>query len=117
MFRSHQPSREVIMSHSTGLLRFVYAYTMVLTVLPAWPLLAQVTTATLAGQVRDSSAGVSPGAAVVATHEGTGVPRETVTDERGEFVLSALPNGAYTIRIELQGFKTAVHQALQLGAG
>ena len=105
------------MSRSKWIPHFVCVCTIVFTLLSVSRLHAQVTTATLVGQVRDTSAAVIPGAAVVATHEGTGIPREAVTDERGEFVLSALPNGAYTIRIELQGFKTAVHQALQLGAG
>ena len=44
---------------------------------------AQVTTATLVGQLRDSSGAVIPGATVVATHEGTGVAREAVTDVNG----------------------------------
>ena len=67
---------------------------------------AQVTTATFLGLVHDSSGAVVPGATVVATNRGTGVPREAVTDARGEFVLSALPNGPYSIRIEMPGFKT-----------
>src|SRR5262245_64018702 len=74
-------------------------------IFPALPVRAQVTTATLVGQVRDTSAAVIPGATVVATHEGTGVAREAVTDANGEFVLSALPNGSYTVKIELTGFK------------
>ena len=78
---------------------------------------AQVTTATLVGLVHDSSGGAVPGATVVATHQGTGVPREGITDERGEFVLSALPTGAYSIRIELAGFKTLTNQGIALGAG
>jgi hypothetical protein len=83
----------------------------------ASPVDAQVTTATLVGQLRDSSGAVIPGATVVATHEGTGVARETRTDANGEFVLSALPNGAYTVKIELTGFKTLENRGLQLGAG
>ena len=67
---------------------------------------AQVTTATLVGLVRDNSAAVIPGANVLATNEGTGVTRESVTDVNGEVVLSALPAGTYTVRIELAGFKT-----------
>ena len=86
-------------------------------VLSAAPLGAQVTTATLVGQLRDSSAAVIPGATVVATHEGTGVSRETVTDANGEFVLSALPSGPYTVKIELTGFKTIRNEGLLLGAG
>jgi hypothetical protein len=54
----------------------------------ASPLDAQVTTATLVGQLRDTSGAVIPGATVVATHEGTGVSREAVTDANGEFVLA-----------------------------
>ena len=78
---------------------------------------AQVTTSTLVGLVRDSSAAVIPGATVVATHEGTGVARESVSDANGEFVLSALPSGPYTVRIELSGFKTISQRGIQLGAG
>ena len=44
---------------------------------------AQVTTATLVGLVHDSSGAVVPGATVVATHQGTGVPREATTDSAG----------------------------------
>jgi Carboxypeptidase regulatory-like domain/TonB dependent receptor/TonB-dependent Receptor Plug Domain len=78
---------------------------------------AQVTTATLVGLVRDNSAAVIPGANVLATNEGTGVTRESVTDVNGEVVLSALPAGTYTVRIELAGFKTISQRGIQLGAG
>jgi len=78
---------------------------------------AQVTTATLIGVVHDSSNAVIPGASVIATHEGTGVSREATTDANGEFVLSALPSGPYTVRIELTGFKATRNQGMQLGAG
>jgi hypothetical protein len=79
--------------------------------------IAQVTTSTLVGLVRDSSNAVIPGATIVATHEGTGVAREGVTDSNGEFVFSALPNGPYTVRIELTGFKPLENRTMQLGAG
>src|SRR5918999_1047370 len=95
-----------------GLLVFIVGF-----LLCSRTLEAQVTTATLVGLVRDSSAAVIPGATVVATHEGTGVSREGVTDANGEFVFSALPNGPYTVRVELTGFKTLQQQGMQLGAG
>jgi hypothetical protein len=85
--------------------------------MPASPLDAQVTTATLVGLLRDSSAAVIPGATVVATNEGTGVSREAVTDVHGEFVLSAMPSGTYTVKIELSGFKTLQNRGMLLGAG
>jgi hypothetical protein len=78
---------------------------------------AQVTTATLVGLVRDNSGAVIPGASVVATNEGTGVAREGVSDANGEFVFAALPNGPYTVRIELTGFKTISQRGIELGAG
>lgn len=78
---------------------------------------AQVTTATLVGLVRDAQNAVIPGATVIATHEGTGVSREGVSDGNGEFVFSALPAGPYTVKIELTGFKALENRGLQLGAG
>src|SRR5688500_5738322 len=78
---------------------------------------AQVTTATLVGLVRDSTGAVVPGASVIATHQGTGVPREAITDARGEFVMSALPSGPYAVRIALPGFKTYTREGVQLGSG
>ena len=78
---------------------------------------AQVTTSTLVGLVRDAQNAVIPGATVTATHEGTGVSREGVSDANGEFVFSALPNGPYTVKLELTGFKTLQQQGILLGAG
>ncbi|HYR83614.1 MAG TPA: TonB-dependent receptor [Terriglobia bacterium] len=78
---------------------------------------AQVTTATLYGLVSDSTGAVLPGASITATHQGTGVSRDAVTSERGEFALPALPGGPYTLKIEMPGFKTYTSQGLQLGAG
>ena len=83
----------------------------------AVPGFAQVTTSTLVGLVRDASNAVIPGATVVATHEGTGVSREGVSDGNGEFVFSALPAGPYTVKVELTGFKALQNRGMQLGAG
>jgi len=77
----------------------------------------QVITATLYGVVRDSTGGILPGATVVVTHQGTNLVRETVSDERGEFALPALPAGPYAIKIELSGFKGYNSRGLALGAG
>ena len=60
----------------------------------------QVTTATLYGVVHDRSGAILPGVSVTVTHEGTNLLRETVSDERGEFALPALPAGPYAIKIE-----------------
>jgi hypothetical protein len=95
-------------------LMFVSLLAAFLMLAPAGRLDAQVTTATFFGLVHDSSGAVVPGASVIATHQGTGVPREAITDARGEFVLSALPNGPYSVRIELTGFKSYTTQGIAL---
>ncbi len=84
---------------------------------PPAPVQAQVTTASLYGVVRDSSAAPVPGASVTATHQGTGLSREAVSDGSGEFAIAALPSGRYTLTIQLQGFKTYTNAGLDLGAG
>jgi len=84
---------------------------------PAGQAGGQVTTATLYGVVHDTSGAILPGVNVTITHEGTNLVRETVSDERGEFVLPALPAGPYAIKIELSGFKTYESRGLTLGAG
>ena len=77
----------------------------------------QVLEATLYGIVQDSSGGILPGVTVTVTHQGTTLTRETVSDARGEFTLPALPPGAYTVKIELSGFKTYENRGLTLSAG
>src|SRR5436190_12735129 len=70
------------------------------------PARSQVLEATLYGVVHDSTGGILPGATVVVVQQGTNLSRETVSNERGEFALPALPAGTYALKIELAGFKT-----------
>src|SRR5207248_5752321 len=67
-------------------------------VLASSPVRAQVITATLYGVVHDGTGAILPGVTVVVTHQGTNLVRETVSDERGEFALPALPAGPYAIK-------------------
>ena len=93
---------------------FMVSVTVIGSSLPAR---AQVITATLYGVVHDSTGAILPGVTVVVTHQGTNLTRETVSDERGEFALPALPPGPYAIKIGLAGFKAYSSQGLALGAG
>src|SRR5262245_39282417 len=99
--------------------RLLYTFALVFAaaLLGSLPARAQVITATLYGVVHDSTGAILPGATVVVTHQGTNLVRETVSDERGEFALPALPPGPYSIKIELSGFKTYNSQGLALGSG
>ncbi len=78
--------------------------------------MAQVTTATLYGIVQDQSSSIISGAQVTLTHDATAAVRQTTTDETGEFVFTALPVGAYTLKIEKPGFKTYVRTGIELAA-
>ena len=69
------------------------------------PARAQSTTGLVLGTVRDADGAVLPGVAVVAINAGTNARNETVTDERGGFVLAQLPPAPYRLEASLQGFR------------
>src|SRR5215211_5190810 len=63
-------------------------------------------TADLVGRVTDNSGGVLPAVTVTATNIATKTNRTTVTSDTGDYTFTLLPIGAYTVKIELQGFQT-----------
>jgi hypothetical protein len=67
---------------------------------------AQSTTGTISGRVVDAQGLSIPGVTVVATSPNLQGTRETVTSENGDYILSLLPSGTYTIAFELSGFGT-----------
>ena len=78
---------------------------------------AQGTTSRLVGQVTDSTGAVLPGVAVTLTNDGTGVSFSTVTTAAGAYVFEALPSGSYTVKFELQGFKTLTSKGNRVAIG
>lgn len=60
----------------------------------------------ITGEVRDSSGAVIPGVSVTAQNRSTNASRTVVTNNAGVYSLPALPPGAYTVKVELQGFRT-----------
>jgi hypothetical protein len=71
-------------------------------------------TATVRGTVTDASGGVMPGASVVITNAGTNDARDAVTDERGQYLFAGLFPGTYSLRVELQGFKSFERRNISL---
>ena len=67
--------------------------------------LAQRTSATVRGTVRDITQGLLPGVTVTATNEDTGLVRSVVTNDSGAYSVPDLPIGRYKIEAELSGFK------------
>lgn len=78
---------------------------------------AQVATAILQGVVTDPQGGVLPGVTVVVTNVETGLVRDVPTDGAGFFKASALPPGAYSLSAQLDGFVPYVRTGLVLTVG
>tara|TARA_B100001123_G_scaffold411037_2_gene506836 strand:- start:8605 stop:11874 length:3270 start_codon:yes stop_codon:yes gene_type:complete len=77
----------------------------------------QTNTGELSGVVQDISGGVLPGASVVATHSGSGLIVERVTDGNGRFFLSDLPAGSWSLTISLTGFQQALQKEILVNIG
>lgn len=81
--------------------------------LPA-TLLAQETTATVSGFVTDASGAKVPDATVTFTNNATSVAQTTKTNGEGAYRLSGLLPGMYRSTASRQGFKTIVHEGIDL---
>ncbi len=66
------------------------------------------------GTVTDKSGSAISGATVRVISQGTGVTRETVTDDFGHYNVNLLPVGIYTIRVEFKGFQTSETKDIRL---
>jgi hypothetical protein len=78
------------------------------------PAVAQITSATISGTIKDETGGVLPGVDVVIRNLDTGLTRSGVTDENGYYTVPGLAPGRYEARASLQGFTTAVQTDLVL---
>ena len=80
---------------------------VVLSGMLAPPASAQTGSATILGQVTDDGGGALPGVIVTVKGPALQVPEvSTVTDERGEYRITPLPIGTYTVEFSLSGFQT-----------
>ena len=66
---------------------------------------AQSTTGTISGRVTDTQGLPVPGATITATSPNLQRARETVTSPNGDYIMSLLPSGVYTVVFELTGFE------------
>ncbi|HUY13411.1 MAG TPA: TonB-dependent receptor [Terriglobia bacterium] len=76
--------------------------------------LAQVSTGSIVGTVRDPGGAVIPGAKVVATSLGTNETWNTVTGAQGGYVFTRLPIGRYSISVQASGFKMFIQSGVTL---
>src|SRR3989449_1799080 len=75
---------------------------------------AQITSATISGTIKDETGGVLPGVDVVVKNLDTDLTRSVVTDSKGYFTVPGLAPGKYEARATLQGFATGVQTGIAL---
>src|SRR5260370_1387008 len=97
---------------------FVCSSLLLCLMLPVAPLPAQETaSAGIVGQVMDASKAGIPGAQVTVINLGTTVTRVVQTNSEGAFSVPNLAPASYEVRIEKQGFQTALIQNLEIRIG
>jgi hypothetical protein len=77
----------------------------------------QLAVGILSGRVVDPAGAAVGGANVAIIHKGTGIQRETKTNDEGLFALTSLTPGEYELVVQHQGFKKAVYQSLVVEVG
>ena len=80
----------------------------------AVPLCAQTTTGSIVGTVTDPSGAVIGGAAVTVTNMDTNIAVKTTSDASGEYVVTPLNVGRYSVSVEASGFKRSVRSDITL---
>src|SRR5260370_9440688 len=78
---------------------------------------AQITTATVQGDVLDEKGGSVPGATVEVKNLDTNFVRAETTNADGHFTFLNLAPGRYTLTISQKGFATVLQQNLNLTVG
>src|SRR5689334_15481857 len=78
---------------------------------------AQMNNGTLEGVVSDPTGAAVPGAAVQVTNLSTNQGFKTTTNERGEWLVPALPIASYRIAVTKTGFKSSVSDNVEIHAG
>jgi Carboxypeptidase regulatory-like domain/TonB-dependent Receptor Plug Domain len=97
---------------------FVGAGLALALVLGSAPVLAQITTGTVSGTVKDAQGGVIPGATVVLTSETRGTKSApAVTNETGNYVFPNVTADTYTLEVTLEAFKTVKRGGIIVSGG
>ncbi len=82
------------------------------------PAAGQATTGTIRGIIKDTSGAVLPGVTVTVTGPALQVPSlVSVSDAKGEFRVSPLPPGVFSVSFELSGFQPVKRDNVRLALG
>ncbi len=76
--------------------------------------IAQVDTGSLVGTVKDPTGAAIPGVIVTATNTDTAVTTSVKTESEGNFVITPLKIGRYSVAVEASGFQKEVRKDIVL---
>src|SRR5215475_6513384 len=99
--RSHSSVWQLALILSAGLILVIAPRAM-----------GQATYGNIIGAVTDSTGAILPDAKVLTTNNGTGVKQTAQTNSSGEYTISHLTPGVYTVNVSKNGFKTFIQQAV-----
>jgi hypothetical protein len=74
---------------------------------------AQSSQGGLRGVVKDAQ-GVIPGVTVLLSNDATGIVRETITNESGEYSFPAVEPSTYTVKVSVPGFRSFERQGIRI---
>ncbi|MFI5076331.1 MAG: carboxypeptidase-like regulatory domain-containing protein, partial [Vicinamibacteria bacterium] len=83
----------------------------------AAPAAAQLSAGRIVGTVTDPSKAAIPRATVVTTDTATNVAVTVMTSDHGDYVVTPLNPGVYRVTVTLDGFQTAVVEAVAVQVG
>ncbi|MBX5478544.1 MAG: TonB-dependent receptor [Pyrinomonas methylaliphatogenes] len=83
----------------------------------SFPVTSQITEATLRGVVKDATGNAIASSVVAVQSEANGQVRTATTNEGGDFSLTGLAPGIYTVFVRVPGFKTFERRGLRLNVG
>jgi hypothetical protein len=75
------------------------------------------TTSAILGQVSDATGAAVPGATVTVINKETGLRRSANTDDSGRFNFPQLKPGAYSVKVEAEGFEPQRNDTVSAGLG
>ena len=85
--------------------------------LAAAPAAAQLSAGRIVGTVTDPQKAAIPRATVVVTDTATSLSRTVVTSDHGDYVVTPLDPGVYSVTVTIDGFQTAVVNSVDVQVG
>lgn len=71
----------------------------------------------ITGTVTDASGGIVPNANVTVTNNATNVAKTATTSSAGTYIITDLIPGSYTVKVDLAGFQSSVHNGVGVEVG